>query len=135
MRNLIITTIALCMNILTLFLIFKTINNIKYITRKMQEKISWLQKRNAEITGDLADVKKAASKLNVKIVKEIVRVNDIDYEELEELTDLCGKVVCVVFKNITYKDKLFNLLQMCLEELAEEGYKYKLVDENLEITI
>lgn len=135
MRNIIITTIALCMNILTLFFIFKTSKNIKNITRNMQEQISLLGKKNYEITEDLEDVKRVASKLNVKIVMGIVRENDIDYEELEKLTDLRGNVVCVVFKDITCKAKLFNPLQMCLEELAEEGYKYKLVDENLEITI
>lgn len=135
MRNLIITTIALCMNVLTLFFIFKTSKNIKYITRKIQEQISWLQKRNAEITEDLADVKKVARKLKVKNVKRIVREKGIDYEELEEITNLNGKVVCLVFKDITYNYKPFNPLQICLEELTEEGYKYKLVDENLEVTI
>jgi hypothetical protein len=135
MRNIIITTIALCMNILTLFFIFKTSKNIKNITRNMQEQISLLGKKNYEITEDLEDVKRVASKLNVKIVIGIVRENDIDYEELEKRTDLRGNVLCVVFKDITCKEKLFNPLQMCLEELAEEGYKYKLVDENLEITI
>lgn len=135
MRNIIITTIALCMNILTLFFIFKIINIINNVKHEAQEQISFLGKRNYEITEDLEDVKRVASKLNVKIVMGIVRENDIGYEELEKRTDLRGNVVCVVFKDITCKDALFNPLQMCLEELAEAGYKYKLADENLEVTI
>lgn len=135
MINLIITIITLCMNILTLFFMVKIINIINNVKHEAQEQISFLGKRNYEITEDLKDVKKVASKLNVKIVKGIVREYDIDYKELEELTELSGKVVCVVFKEITYNDKPFNRLQICLEELTEEGYKYKLVDENLEITI
>lgn len=132
MINLIIAIITLCMNILTLFFMVKIINNVKH---EAQEQISFLGKRNYEITEDLKDVKKVASKLNVKIVKGIVERYGIEYIEYEELTELSGKVVCVVFKEITYKDKLFNRLQICLEELTEEGYKYKLVDENLEVTI
>lgn len=135
MINLIITIITLCMNILTLFFMVKIINIINNVKHEAQEQISFLGKRNYEITEDLKDVKKVASKLNVKIVKGIVERYGIEYIEYEELTELSGKVVCVVFKEITYKDKLFNRLQICLEELTEEGYKYKFVDENLEITI
>lgn len=135
MKNLIITTISLCMNVFVLFLMFKIINIINIVKHESQERISLLGKKNYEIIEDLKDVKKVASKLNVKIVTRIVRENNIDYEDFEEITNLNKIVVCVVFKDIAYKNELLNPLQMCLEDLEEEGYKYKLVDGNLEITI
>jgi hypothetical protein len=134
MRNLIITTIALCMNILTLFFLFK-------INKKIKDRIEIGERNFFEDWGLLSRLQELEVKINylekikVRMVKEIVGGHRIEYIECEELTELSGKVVCVVFKEITYKDKLLNPLQMCLEELAEEGYKYKLVDGNLEVTI
>lgn len=134
MKNLIITTIALCMNILTLFFLFK-------INKKIKDRIETGERNFFVDWGLSSRVQELEVKINylekikVRTVKEIVERHGIEYIEYEELTDLSGKVVCVVFKEITYKDKLLNPLQWCLEELTEEGYKYKLVDENLEVTI
>jgi len=114
---------------------FKIINIINIVKHESQEKISLLGIKNYEIMEELKGVKKIASKLNVRIITRIVRENDIDYEDFEEITNLNKIVVCVVFKDITYKNELLNPLQMCLEDLEEEGYKYKLVDGDLEITI
>ena len=134
MRNLIITTIALCMIILTLFFLFK-------INKKIKDRIETGERNFFVDWGLSSRVQELEVKINylekikVRTVKEIVERHGIEYIEYEELTDLSGKVVCVVFKEITYKDKLLNPLQWCLEELTEEGYKYKLVDENLEVRI
>ena len=104
MKNLIITTISLCMNVFVLFLMFNIINTVKH---ESQERASLLSKKNCETVGDLED----------------------------ETTNLNKISVCVVFKDAAYKNELLNKLQMCLEDLEEEGCKYKLVDWNLEITI
>lgn len=148
MRSIIgIVLVIIMWLIITLAIRFKMYSNIKYVTMRMEEKIAWLDERitnmqarnvesTSEITRDLTDVKKVASKLNVKVIKEVISTNGIDYEELKEFTDLNGVITCVAFNGIyTHSNERFNLLQTCLEELTEEGYRYKLVDDNLEITI
>lgn len=148
MRNIIgIVLVIIVLLIITLAIMLKMYSNIKHVTMRMEEKNAWLDERitniqarsvesASEITRDLTDVKKVASKLNVKIVKEIISTNGIEYEELKEFADLSGVITCVAFNEIySHSNEQFNLLQTCLEELTEEGYEYKLVDDNLEITI
>lgn len=121
MINLIITILILCINILTLIFLFKTYKKIKEKEEYdfLNYKIIYKNFRELE-------------KTKVKVVSKIIEKNRIGYTEREELKDICG-ITAVVFKNLRYEEGGFPSLQMCLEELIEAGYEYKITDGDLEI--
>lgn len=121
MINLIITILILCINILTLIFLFK-------IYKKIKEKEEYDFLNYKIIYKNFRELEKT----KVKVVSKIIEKHGIGYTERKELKDICG-ITAVVFKNLRCEEGGFPSLQMCLEELIEAGYEYKITDGDLGI--